>query len=170
MHSAAIVLAALLVPAAGAAQETAPVSRGLRVEALPIAYVLDDRGVETEGRLLNLDRDTVVLLVNGAERRFELSGVTRVSRRGDSLKNGAIAGAVVGAAVGTVSAISADCGSHGCGGWRVGAPILSALFYSAIGVGIDTLVQGRTVLYDAPPRASIVYPGRGASVGVRVSW
>lgn len=171
MNPAALALAALFIPAAAAApQDPSPIARGLKVEALPIAYVLDDRGVETQGRLLNLDGDAVVLLVDGSERRFKIGGVRRVSRRGDSLKNGAIIGAVVGGAVGALAGGLSDCSGNDCTSWRATAFIMSSLFYSAIGVGIDALVQGRTVLYEASPNASVVYPGRGASVGVRVSW
>ncbi len=170
MHSAALVLAALLVSSGTGTQQTTAISKGLKLEALPIAYVLDTRGVETQGRLLNLDSAGVVLLVNGSERRFELTEVSRVSRRGDSLKNGAAIGAAVGVAMGLLNVAMADCGSAGCGGWRVGAPIMSGLIYSAIGVGIDALVQGRTMLYEASPRTSVVHFGRGASFGLRVSW
>lgn len=162
-----LVVAMLGVPLTVQAQEPSPVPRGLDLQALPTGYVLDDQGVETSGRLLKLDRDGVVLVIDGAERRFDLARVKRVSRRGDSLKNGAIAGAVVGVVMGLLTGGIADCrtdsGYGTCGaGQRVGFVVGGTAIYTAIGVGIDALIQGRTTIYQAPPR--------GGSLSFTLRW
>lgn len=171
MRLAAMLLLASIVPMTAAAQERTPTYKGLRVNELPLAYVLDDTGVETKGKLLNLDTGSVVLLIDGSERRFDLTKVRRISRRGDSLKNGAIAGAVIGVVLGSLSAGVADCpgASDGCPGFRVFAVTMGTAFYSAIGVGIDAAVQGRTVLYQAAP-APVSAQNRRAAIGFRVTW
>ena len=113
-------------------------------------YVLDRTGEETKGRLVSLTGSAVVLQMDSATRTFNLTDVVRVDRRGDSLKNGAIIGAVFGGAVGILTAAGlADCPSaqSSCPGARVAMPIISTGVWSAIGAGIDALIQGRTLLW-----------------------
>jgi hypothetical protein len=157
-----VVLATLVAPRLVSAQETPQEWRGLVTSELSTVYVLDDAGAETAGKLVRLNPDSIVILVDGNERRFDAARVKRVQKRGDSVKNGAIIGAIVGAVLGGISAGIADCpGSESdCGGFRVAAVAISTGVYTAIGAGIDALVAGRTTLYSAPPP-----PARGASGG-----
>ena len=168
-----MLLTLVLTPAALYAQEPAIASGGLRSSAFPTAFVRDDRGVETRGKLLQLDKDAVVLLVDGAERRFELARVNRVTRRGDSLKNGAVTGAVAGLVLSALSAAMIDCGKSyaGCpAGGRGTIVALGTAFYAAVGVGVDALIQGRTVLYQAPSAPIISRRLSGPAVNFRVTW
>ena len=103
------VIATVLVPTGAAAQDTLSRWPGLDVTQLSTVYVVDDAGVETTGKLLRIDPDAVVLLVGGAERRVEAPHVRRIDKRGDSLKNGAWIGAVIGAAFGALGAGLSDC-------------------------------------------------------------
>lgn len=148
------ILAATLVPGAVCAQETLQSWPGLAPSGLSTVYVLDDTGVETSGRLLRLNPDSLVLLVDDAERRFEAARVRRIQKRGDSLRNGALIGAIVGVAMGLVGAGISDCPGDdpggSCSGTRVALFLFSTGVYAAIGTGIDALVQGRTTLYAAP--------------------
>jgi hypothetical protein len=154
----AIVITAL-APSAVWAQETASTWPGLASSRLSTVYVLDDAGVETSGKLLRLNPDSLVLLVDGAERRFEAARVARIQQRGDSLRNGAIIGAIVGVAIGIVTAGLADCpGDHpggGCPGSRAALFVVSTGVYAAIGTGIDALIPGRATVYEAPKRAAL---------------
>ena len=79
------ILIATLVPSAVCAQETASNWPGLAASGLSTVYVLDDGGVETSGKLLRLNPDALVLLVGGAERRFEAARVRRIQQRGRRL-------------------------------------------------------------------------------------
>ena len=145
-------------------------------------YVLDNAGTETSGKFLRLNPDSIVLLVDGAERRFETSRVARIQKRGDSLRNGAIIGAVVGVALGILTAGIADCPgdrtSDGCPGSRAALLLVSTGFYSAVGTGIDALIPGRTTLYEAPKAPPAADRGgstppafRGrAALNLRVRW
>ena len=161
------ILAATLVPGAVSAQGTAQSWPGLATAELSTVYVLDDTGVETSGTLLRLNPDSLVLLVGDTERRFDAARVNRIEKRGDSLRNGAFIGAIVGAAMGLLVAGISDCPGNdpggSCPGTRAAGVLLSTGVYAAIGTGIDALVVGRTTLYEAPaasPRSARM-PNRG---------
>lgn len=177
-----VVFAVILAPSAVRAQDTLRSWRGLDVSELSTVYVLDETGTETEGRLLRLDPDALVLVVDGAEQRFAAARVRRIDRRGDSLRNGALIGAIAGTVMGLVGAGISDCpGSNaggGCWGARTAIFFVSVGMYAAIGTGIDALVSGRTTVYvapSAPPAAArdrSVRPATapGPSINLRVSW
>jgi hypothetical protein len=145
---------ALLVSMAapGRAQEAPQGWPGLTVPELPVIYVLDDAGLETSGRLLRLNPDSIVLFEGGVERRVEANRVVRIQKRGDSLRNGAIIGAIAGVALGTLTAGIADCPDGdrggGCLGSRTVLFAVSTAMYAAIGTAIDALVPGRTTFYE----------------------
>lgn len=171
------ILAATLVPSAVCAQETTQSWPGLDTAGLSTVYVLDETGIEISGKFLRLNPDSLVLLVGGAERRFEAARVRRIEKRGDSLRNGALIGAVVGAAMGLIFAGISDCPGNdpggSCPGTRAAAFLLSTGVYAGIGTGIDALVVGRTTLYEAPtaPSRSERTPYRGrAAINLSVRW
>jgi hypothetical protein len=166
-----LVLTVMLIPGALYAQEPEPAWKGIDRSALSTVFVLDDAGVETRGQLLRLDRDAIVVLVNGSERRFETRRVARVSKRGDSLKNGAIAGLVFGLVTGALNAAVVDCGqANRCRETQAGLAVLSGGLYAAIGTAIDAAIQGRTVMYQAPTRQPVAWSRGGAAVSVRMTW
>jgi hypothetical protein len=176
------VFIAALGPGVASAQDAAAHWPGLVSSGLSTVYVLDNTGTETSGKFLRLNPDSIVLLVDGAERRFETARVARIQKRGDSLRNGAIIGAIVGVAMGIITAGISDCpGDHpggGCPGSRAALFLVSTGVYSAIGTGIDALIPGRTTLYEAPkapPAADGGGPAapalrRRAALNLRVRW
>jgi hypothetical protein len=163
----------LLIAAPAAAQQTTSTA-GLRTEGLATVFVQDDNGGETKGKLLRLDQQSVMLLVDGQEQTFELSGVRRIQKRGDSLKNGAIAGAVFGAVMGIMIGGFSDCPSvaYQCtAGARTVIALTSTAIYSAIGAGVDAAIPGRTTLYQRPLTTGLASAsGPGAAVRFKVSW
>ena len=161
------ILIALLIPAQTYAQST--LAKGLTPDGMPTVFVLDDRGVETRGRLLRLDDESVVVLVGGEQRSFETRRINTITRRGDSLRNGAIAGATIGALLGVFSLGMMDCGREGCAAARALAVPLSSAFYMAIGTGVDAMIQGRTVIYQAPA-VRIAPTKNAASIGFTLRW
>jgi hypothetical protein len=172
-------LAAVLMPVSVYGQTTQQNWPNLVTSGLPTVSVLDDRRVETSGRLLRFTPDSLVLLIDGMERTFEAGHVRRIDRRGDSLKNGAIIGAVVGVVMGALSAGISDCPGDepggDCPGFRAVAVFVSTPIYAAIGTGIDALVVGRTRLYDAPEgptpgAARSQWPNRRTAINVNVRW
>jgi hypothetical protein len=161
-----LMLALAVTPGLASAQDTTQKWPGLSIAELSTVYVLDDTGAETSGKLVRLNADSIVILAEGGERRFDAARIRRVQKRGDSIRNGVIIGAVVGAVLGGIGVGIADCpgvDQNGCAAARAGMFVLSTSIYTALGAGIDALVVGRTTLYTAAPPA----PGRltGASSG-----
>ena len=152
--------------------------KGLNPSALQTVFVRDSAGVETTGKLLALSPDSLTLLVDGVERQVDLGQIARIQKR-DSLKNGTIAGAIVGVAMGLLSGGLADCSnqsrSNDCVGFRVGMLALSTGVYAGLGAGIDAMIPGRTTVYAAPSRPASIATARSSSpplamLHVGVSW
>ena len=163
-----LVLTALLIPGVLHAQE--PAWKGIESSALSTVFVLDDAGVETRGKLLRLDTDAIVVLVDGSERRFDTQRVARVSKRGDSLKNGALTGLVIGLVQAVVVVAIQDCRGS-CDMRAMGALLAAnAVSYVAMGTAIDAAISGRTVLYQAPAPKPAVQSRGGAALSVRFTW
>jgi hypothetical protein len=167
------VIVAMLLPATGWAQNTVQGWPNLNLSALATVYVFDDAGRQTEGTLLGFDAESVVLLVDGIERRFDASRVRRIDKRGDSVKSGAVIGTVVGVVMGILSAGVSDCSGDdpggGCPGLRAAAVLGSVAIYAAMGTAIDALVTGRTRLYDASLRTAAARGGHGRNLALNLS-
>jgi len=168
--SISLVLIALTARAVSvSAQESVPGWVGLATSSLETVYVLDDMGSETRGMLVGLDEDSISLLVNGIEQRFERQRVHRIDKRGDSLKNGALVGAVVGVVLSAISAAAADCPSTSdtsCPGAKVALAIAGTAVYTGIGVGVDALFTGRTTMYEASTAGAFGLPDRQPGIAV----
>lgn len=150
---------------------------GINRSALQTVYVRDGAGVETTGKLLALSPDSLTLLVDGAERTFGMGQIDRIQKR-DSLKNGTIAGAIFGVAMGLLAGGLADCSvsnrDSGCAGFRVAMVALSTGVYAGLGAGIDAMIPGRTTIYAAPANAASRLTARRPSpptlLHVGLSW
>jgi hypothetical protein len=167
-------LALLLLPATSAAQQTTVDQwRGLRVSDLQTLYVLEQSGTETTGKMVRLEPDAIVLLVDGAERRLDRESIARIQRR-DSLRNGAVIGAAVGAGLGAVSAGISDCPGRApggsCPGFRGVLLVSSVGIYSALGTAIDALIPGRTTLWVGPSDRGRANVPVTAGLRVTVTW
>lgn len=150
-------------PATKPAREQAPELKGLALSTLATVYVLDDSGRETKGMLVWLDAVSIVIRAeDGTVRRYEVAHVRRISKRGDSLKNGAIAGAVFGGVMGALAMGFVD----GSGGEKALGFLAATGFYAAVGAGIDALIPGRTTIYEAWPAAKTGSPRPSAQRGV----
>ncbi|MDP1570924.1 MAG: hypothetical protein Q8L86_13085 [Vicinamibacterales bacterium] len=170
-------LVAALIPGVVSAQGTGQDWPELNTAGVSTVYVLDDTGVEVSGTLLRLTSDSLVLMVGGVEHRLDAARVKRIQKRGDSLRNGALIGAVVGAAMGLIVAGISDCPGSDPGGscpaTRATAFLVSTGVYAAIGTGIDALVVGRTTLYQAPttpPQSARAPYGRRVTINLSVQW
>ena len=151
--------------------------KGLNPSALQTVFVRDSAGVETTGKLLALSPDSLTLLVDGVDQQFDLGQITRIQKR-DSLKNGTIAGAIVGVAMGLLAGGLADCSyqrpGNDCVGFRAGMLALSTGVYTGLGAGIDAMIPGRTTLYAAPSHLASSTSARSSSplalLHVGLSW
>ena len=109
-------------------------------------FVLDDAGAEWLGEPIRLDADGIALkVVGGQERHFTVAQIQRLTTTGrDSLKNGTLIGAGVGALMGLMLTGVGDGGTDAAGwvavftGWG-----------TVIGVTVDFLLRGerQTTIY-----------------------
>jgi hypothetical protein len=166
-----------IAPTMASGQTPAEQWPGLSSSGLQTVYLRDQSGTETSGKLLGLDSDSVMLLVDGNERRFDKADVARIQKR-DSIKNGTLIGAVVGIAMGLVTAGISDCPGDNpggsCGGLRTVTFLTSVGIYAGLGAGIDALIRGRTTIYAAPTSSSRVSsagaPSARAVLQMGFSW
>jgi hypothetical protein len=168
-----LLLVVLAVPAA-AQTPAATQPPMVKADGLPTVFLTDLQGVQHRGQLVRVASDEVVLLGTGGERTFTRNEIALIETRGDSLVNGALIGASVGVLTGFLVAGISDCSGaqDSCGGQRIGMFATSVALYTLIGVGIDALIKGRTVLYRAYGRPTVslaLQPGK-AAVGINVRW
>jgi len=121
-------------------------------------------GEVVHGRIVDLSPESLTILTADNRRvDMPLDRVLRIEARGDSLKNGAIIGAlVVGTLVGLTCAEVAD-GSGAC----LTGVVLDAGMGALIGAGIDALNGGRSTLYARPAAAPA---GHAASVKLKLKF
>jgi hypothetical protein len=122
----------------------------MKIKSGDAVYVLDSSARETAGTFAKVSQSSLELLVDGQIREIPLSDVREIARRGDPLWNGALIGAAVG---GGLTALA--CGNECTTGERVGVIVTSALIWGAVGMGIDALIHGRTVVYRATPLKTV---------------
>jgi len=142
------------------AQEVVP---SLPVKSGATIFVVDGKGVEHRGWFLRADDVDLVMLMNDNEQLFKRDSIVRIDRQGDSLKNGAIIGALIGAPLGVIGSLFAG---------NIGPFLAATGGWMGIGIGLDALHQGRTPVYSGvttstTPQAS---EGRGPSVRFSVLW
>ena len=135
------------------------------------------RPIDVDDLLPKLSRDALILLSSEGPRQLgEVDVATIHQRRGDSLKNGAIVGAVAGTAYfATMLAIFKDSdGGDVIVPTAIAGGVLFGGMGAAAGVGLDALISRRQVIYAKSVGRSraTVSPmfgrgGRGAIVTVR---
>jgi hypothetical protein len=112
----------------------------------PVFVRTTGAGAELKGQLLDLSDDTLALLVDGQRVGMPLQTIARIQTRGDSVRNGALIGALV---LGGWCAIICGQGLDG-GATLPVAVIFNAALGVAIGAGIDAFIPGRTTIYNRP--------------------
>ena len=142
MRLITIAVAAILLASSAAAQESAP--RGVA----RVFVLLADGGEEIAGHLLDLGPGGATLLVDGVRRDVPIASVLRVQTRGDSLWNGALIGAAVGAV--TFALVATEYG-----GEAVAFGLVTTATWASIGASLDALLPGRTTIYRKSPGDSL---------------
>ena len=127
--------------------------------------VVDTAGREAAGRIGQLTRDTLTLVTPAGARELVEADIEQIrQRRRDSLRNGAIIGAVAAVACYSGLMVIAQAGGFGDtgGGLIVSSVIRGGVLWAGIGAaagaGIDALIERRQVIYRKP--------GGGNRVGV----
>ena len=101
-------------------------------------HVQDTGDQEWTGSLVEVTDSVIVLTALGVRREFDRGTVLRVEKDGDSVRNGALWGALFGLLP-----------SQGCPRPRVPCVVGSLAFWSGIGALVDRSRRGRTVVYEA---------------------
>jgi hypothetical protein len=99
-----------------------------------IVYVQDDRDRSRTGTFVRASSSSVTVAIDGTLVELPVTSVSRLSRRGDSLSNGAS----IGVCLGILSGIA------------TGSPVglaLNVTIYTGLGMLVDAGVHGRTVIY-----------------------
>jgi hypothetical protein len=154
----------VLSPPSSAAQAPARSFEQLQVLVAPgeTLSVTDATGREVTGRLAELTSAALTLELDGGARTWEVADVRRVRQRhGDSLLNGTLIGAGVGAGlIGTAIVVECSRDDTTCDGFAA----LAFAIYTAAGAGVgalvDAAIRGRRVVFEAPP------PGPSPSVAL----
>jgi hypothetical protein len=154
----ALLAGLLLLPAAANAQVIAQSLEELRlkVKAGDIIYVKDETGREQRAQIVELTPSVLSVSVAGDTREFTDRSVLRIrQRKSDSLWTGGIIGAGVGAALGVLAASFSEECSHSNTSASCAGPVLSLTAVGlGVGVGIDAMIQGRKVIYEAPRKSA----------------
>ena len=155
----ALLAGLLLLPAAANAQVIAQSLEELRlkVKAGDIVYVRDETGREQRAQIVELTPSVLSVSVAGNTREFTDRSVLRIrQRKSDSLWAGGIIGAGVGAALGGLAASFSEECSHrntACAG-----PVLALGGVGlGVGAGIDAMIQGRKVIYEAGRKSARLF-------------
>ena len=159
---------ALLLP--GAAQAQSGYSRVPPVPGEEVIVTQSTSGTELRGRLVELSKTTLGILVNGSRVDVPIDNVLRIDARTDSVRNGALIGGGVMLGLATITCATgfADDPGHCATGI-----VFNTLFGVLAGAGIDALHKGRTTIYSKPPStmALAVAPTRkGARAQFTVRW
>ena len=162
-------LVAALSAARTAGAQTASTDLQKAAERQSTVYVIDGAGIEATGRLLGVEGSLIRVQTPDGETSFNLHEMRAVYRRGDSIRSGAVIGAVTGATLGVLTALNISCGPLLGPHQRCSA--LESLvitgygagFGAGIGIGIDALVRGRTRIYP-------VFSGHSAGAMISSSW
>ena len=140
-----VIACVLMVAAAGtSAQEPAPQATWAPDIGGEVRVTRRD-GVKTTGQFRSLDAETVRLLVADQETAVSRDDITRIERRGDSIKNGFLIGAAVGLIPSALVLSEVEAG----GGDVAAALVIGVGVYGLIGAGIDALHKGWTTVYEA---------------------
>jgi len=149
------IAAAVVLTAGGATAQEAPPRDLARV------YVqLADGGDEIDGHLVSLGPSQITLLVDGVRRDVSIDSVMKVQTRGDSVKNGALIGALISAV--SFALVASEYGDAVLPGALVGTAA-----WAAIGAGVDALIPGRTTIYRKTGSDAVSASGPRAALAMK---
>ena len=149
----------LIILAVGSPATAHEVREAATTTAKPV-YVQRTGAPEIHGQLLRLGPDTMTILESGTPRDIPMSDVLRIDVSGDSVKNGAIIGAIVlGVWCAVICGLDIDNAGH-----VAAAAVANAGLGAIFGAGIDAMHVGRTTIYRTSPAASAGRPALGAAL------
>jgi hypothetical protein len=157
----------LLLPAAAHAQGGPGIFP--RIAGEEVIVTQSTSGGELRGRIVELSKTTLGLLVDGQRLDVPIDNVLRIDTRTDSLKNGAFIG---GGIMFGMAAFACAAGFSKNAAQCATGVVFNTLFGTLAGIGIDALHKGRTTIYSKPAAVAIaVAPaGKGGVARLTVRW
>jgi len=141
-----LLIAALTVAVPAHAQTAPPLPAPAPLRGVSRVFVQEAGTADPiPGQLARIDASTLTLLVDGQPHEIPFDRILRIDVPGDSVKNGAIIGAVVGVV------LVALAGGFSHDGPETVPLVFWTTTYSALaGAGVDALHVGRSSIYKRP--------------------
>ena len=161
-----LLLLALVIAGSVPAEAQKPVESfadvWMRVKTGDTVIVTDGSGQQTTAVFAKVSDSTLSLLVGGQLRDIPFTDVREVAKQGDSLWNGFLIGAGIGAAFGAASQASCLSQAYSIGRYcpppgAVAVPL--GLLSGGVGALIDHFIIGRTVVFRVKSTALRLDPG-----------
>jgi hypothetical protein len=111
---------------------------GVQVKGGTTLFATDHTGHETKGKLVGLTDSALMLQLKDSTRTFTPDELALIERKGDSLKNGAIVGVILGVWCAII------CGQGLDSPHQLPAAVAKEVL---IPIGIDAAIQGRTKIW-----------------------
>lgn len=172
-----VVLALILVapaPSTAGAQPAAP-DWMLKVKPGSPVFVTTVAGEMVEGIAGRVRSGSMVVSTPAGVRTVLLSDIQKVQRRDPGWTGFAI-GAAIGAVIGVVASQNSKYCKYQdltrCRALRKTGPVTGAVGYGLVGWGIDTLVKGRSTVFDRSraPELSLTLGPKAVGAHARISW
>ncbi len=145
------ILLTVLCSSHGVAQSSRSSLANVNKAAGQLIYVEDRAFRVTLMRCVRATGLELVATGAGQVRRIVVADIRRVSITGDSVRNGALVGGLVGIGPGVMGCQGAS------GRCSVAASTVVGIgLFAGLGAWIDSRREGRTILYEAPPRPSVL--------------
>lgn len=146
-------LVLLGVPATARAQAVATNFDELKfkVQSGDTIYVTDRSGREFTASVVDLSSSVLTVRVSGEPRQLEAAEVRRIRQRlSDPVWLSGLIGFGAGVTLGGLAAAASEGCSYSGGSECAGPPIALGLIGLGVGAGIDAMIKGRKVIYEAP--------------------
>jgi hypothetical protein len=159
MRTAAILFSFLVIRSASADAQSEPslADAGKHLKLGDRVFVSDGRGHETTGVFAKLSDSSLSVLVNGQVEEIPVAEIRQIDRRGDSLLNGFLIGAAIGAGLEVAVYASCDEAISDCLN-PGGAAAVGAGVFGAVGALIDHFIKGRTPVFRVKQTAVGIHP------------
>ena len=170
MNRTIIVLTCLLVvPVHSAVAQDIPAV----VKVGTTVSVIDDQGREIKGRVDSASDRALRVLVKKDRREIPFDSIVRIEKP-DGVKNGALAGLLVGVSLGIMGGFVDGQGSGRRGNFVVISAIGNGIIWAGLGTGIDAMINTRRTLYErgseSHARITPMIGPRAVGAAVSVNW
>ena len=135
--------------------------------------VIDDHGCEIKGRVDSASDRALHLLVKKDRREIPFDSIVRIEKP-DGVKNGALAGFLVGVSLGIMGGFVDGQGSGRRANFIVVSAIGNGIIWTGLGTAIDAMINTRRTLYErgseSHARITPMVGPRTVGAAISVNW